>query len=105
MATDIKPRISGVSRKTSRKHGCSRGCQPKKALTPATVQWYLSRHQRCLGGVMKRSLVFRSIACSVVIVLTLTTINAYAEQPLRSAAKARHQAFLRGGDAITAALN
>src|SRR6476646_10572374 len=47
---------------------------------------------------MKRTLFGRAIACSLVLVLTVAAMNAYAEQP-------GHAAFAKGGAAIAAALN
>ena len=47
---------------------------------------------------MKRSLSGRLIAGSLVVILMAATMNVYAEQP-------GHAAFVRGGEAIAAALN
>jgi hypothetical protein len=52
--------------------------------------------------MMKRALSYRLVACAVVVILTLTTVNAYAEQPLRN--DLSREAFLRGGGAISDAL-
>jgi hypothetical protein len=48
---------------------------------------------------MKRSLSGRLIACSLVVILTAVTMNVYAEP-----GRAGHEAFVKGGAAIAAAL-
>ncbi len=52
---------------------------------------------------MKRSLLCRIIACCVI--LTIATLNVFAEQPPRKIERASERAFLRGGQAISDALH
>ena len=54
---------------------------------------------------MKRSLAYRLTAYAVVLILTVATMDAYAEQSLRNPKELRHEAFLRGGTAISEAWN
>lgn len=53
---------------------------------------------------MKRSLGSRFTAWLLIVVTTLGAVNLFAESGARSAEEARHEAFLRGGDAIADAL-
>src|SRR5262245_38210929 len=52
---------------------------------------------------MKRSLFYRAVGCALVLVLSAATMDAYAETS-RGVGELRHEAFLRGGTAISVAL-
>jgi len=53
---------------------------------------------------MNNSMLFRLIACAVILTLTASSINAYAGELARKPGELRHEAFLRGGNAISEAL-
>ena len=57
-----------------------------------------------LGGTMNRSLYYRAVACAAVVIVTVASMNVYAEQPSGKSKELRHEAFLRGGAAISDAL-
>jgi len=52
---------------------------------------------------MKRSLFYRAVGLALVLVLSAATMDAYAETS-RGVGELHHEAFLRGGTAISAAL-
>ena len=53
---------------------------------------------------MNRSPYYRAVACAAVVIVTVASMNVYAEQPSGKSKELRHEAFLRGGTAISEAL-